>query len=211
MELMKLDCEDNNSSRRMQGKRTLANYETSKMELEKEIILLFKTYKSALYSTQQQMLSFKIEFRSRALEASIMQSFFAEYLKENFGNKAFYGKYKRLILRSNGYLILFKKFNNKGMPMNIKTINVQSILNQNQVLDLFASSDYNDEPILYFGYKKNRYGEYVNPQLIYVDEGNIVFSIGLDDMDSGLSITKVNDAPVGVSPTIRENNIKKAN
>ena len=195
----------------MQGKRALADYETSKMELENEIMLLFKTYKSALYSTQQQMLSFKVEFRSRTLEASIMQSFFAEFLQENFGTKAFYGKYKRLILRSNGYLILFKKFNNKGMPMNIKTINVQSILNQNQVLDLFANSDYNDEPILYFGYKKNKYGEYVSPELIYVDEGNIVFSIGIDDMDSGISLTGTNNTPVGVSPTIRENNIKKAN
>lgn len=211
MNARKLDCEDNKSSRRLQGKRALASYEASKLELEKEIMLLFKTYKLALQSTQEQMFNFKIEFRSRSLEASIMQSFFAEYLKDNFATKAFYGKYKRLILRCNGYLILFKKFNSKGMPMNIKTINVQSILNQNQVLDLFASSDYNDEPILYFGYKKNKYGEYIDPQLIYVDAGKVVFSIGIDDMDRGLNIVIKNNQPVGVSPTIRESKIKKAN
>jgi hypothetical protein len=212
MEQTQLLDEDNNSSRRMQGKRLLADYGNCKLELSKELGLLFKTFESALNSTNEDLLSYKVQFRSRTLEASIMQSYFAEYLQNNFANKAFYGKYKRLVLRTNGYLILFKKLNTKGYPMNIKTINVQSILNQNQVLDLFANSDYNDEPILYFGYQKNRFNEYVNPQLIYIDDNEIKFSISAEDMDSGLYINKVNDKPTGVSPTLKNNtNIKKAN
>ncbi|WP_374174547.1 hypothetical protein [Flavobacterium tructae] len=212
MEQTQLLGEDNNSSRRMQGKRLLADYGNCKLELSKELGLLFKTFESALNSTNEDLLSYKVQFRSRTLEASIMQSYFAEYLQDNFANKAFYGKYKRLVLRTNGYLILFKKLNTKGYPMNIKTINVQSILNQNQVLDLFADSDYNDEPILYFGYQKNRFNEYVNPQLIYIDDNEIKFSISAEDMDSGLYINKVNDKPTGVSPTLKNNtNIKKAN
>lgn len=212
MEQTQLLGEDNNSSRRMQGKRLLADYGNCKLELSKELGLLFKTFESALNSTNEDLLSYKVQFRSRTLEASIMQSYFAEYLQNNFANKAFYGKYKRLVLRTNGYLILFKKLNTKGYPMNIKTINVQSILNQNQVLDLFANSDYNDEPILYFGYQKNRFNEYVNPQLIYIDDNEIKFSISAEDMDSGLYINKVNDKPTGVSPTLKNNtNIKKAN
>lgn len=212
MEQTQLLGEDNNSSRRMQGKRLLADYGNCKLELSKELGLLFKTFESALNSTNEDLLSYKVQFRSRTLEASIMQSYFAEYLQDNFANKAFYGKYKRLVLRTNGYLILFKKLNTKGYPMNIKTINVQSILNQNQVLDLFADSDYNDEPILYFGYQKNRFNEYVNPQLIYIDDNEIRFSISAEDMDSGLYINKVNDKPTGVSPTLKNNtNIKKAN
>lgn len=212
MEQTQLLSEDNNSSRRMQGKRLLADYGNCKLELSKELGLLFKTFESALNSTNEDLLSYKVQFRSRTLEASIMQSYFAEYLQDNFANKAFYGKYKRLVLRTNGYLILFKKLNTKGYPMNIKTINVQSILNQNQVLDLFANSDYNDEPILYFGYQKNRFNEYVNPQLIYIDDNEIKFSISAEDMDSGLYINKVNDKPTGVSPILKNNtNIKKAN
>lgn len=204
--------EDNNSSRRMQGKRLLADQENCKLELNKELILLFKTFFSALNSTKNELLNFNIRFRSRALEASIMQSYFAEYLQENFGNKSFYGKYKRLVLRSNGYLILFKKLNNKGLPMNIKTINVQSILNQNQVLDLFAESDYNDEPILYFGYQKNRLGEYINPQLIYIDEGEVKFSINQNDINDDMFISPVNNKPVEVTPKLKNNNkINKAN
>ncbi|MNQ62758.1 hypothetical protein D3C85_771150 [compost metagenome] len=212
MEQTQLLGEDNNSSRRMQGKRLLAEYGNCKLELSKELVLLFKTFESALDSTSEELLKFKVQFRSRTLEASIMQSYFAEYLQQNFANKAFYGKYKRLVLRTNGYLILFKKLNSKGYPMNIKTVNVQSILNQNQVLDLFADTDYNDEPILYFGYQKNRFNEYVNPQLIYIDDNEIKFSISAEDMDSGLYVGKVDDKPLGVSPTLKKNNnLKKAN
>lgn len=204
--------EDNKSSRRMQGKRLLADYGNCKLELSKELALLFKTFESSLASTNKDLLNYKVQFRSRILEASIMQSYFAEYLQNNFANKAFYGKYKRLVLRTNGYLILFKKLNAKGYPMNIRTINVQSILNQNQVLDLFADSDYNDEPILYFGYQKNRFNEYVNPQLIYIDDNEVKFSISAEDMDSGLYVGKVGDKPIGVSPTLKNNNnLKKAN
>jgi hypothetical protein len=78
--------------------------------------------------------------------------------------------------------------------MNIKTINVQSILNQNQVLDLFSESDYNDEPILYFGYQKNRFGQFVNPQLIYIDEGDVNFSISENDLEITIPISANKEA-----------------
>ena len=111
----------------MQGKRTLASNETCKLELNKEIQLLFTTYEEALDKANKALSFFPPHSRSRALEASIVQSCFAENLLKNFSDKAFFGKYRRLILRVKGYLILFKKLNNKGYPMNIKTINVQSI------------------------------------------------------------------------------------
>jgi hypothetical protein len=43
-----LRCEDNKSSRRMQGKRVLAVNETCKVELKNEIQLLYKAYEEAL-------------------------------------------------------------------------------------------------------------------------------------------------------------------
>ncbi|MNT24269.1 hypothetical protein D3C72_1597350 [compost metagenome] len=153
--------------------------------------------------------------RSRTLEASIVQSCFAEVLLRNFSDRAFFGKYKRLILRAKGYLILFKKLDRKGYPMNIQTFKVQSILNQNQGLDLFTESDYNDSPILYFGYEKNKIGENVNPRLVYIDEGEIKFTIGHSDIQIELSLTTdivVNDEQVEVKPKLKENNaLKKAN
>ena len=88
MSLAQTHCEDNNSSRRMQGKRLLADYESCKLEMNNELSLLFRTFNSALISTREELLNFNIRFRSRALEASIMQSYFAEFLQENFGNKS---------------------------------------------------------------------------------------------------------------------------
>lgn len=208
-----LQCEDNKTSRRMQGKRVLADNETCKIELKNEIQLLYKAYEEALTKSSTVLSMLPVHSRSRALEATVIQSCFAESLIENFPEKAFFGKYRRLILRVNGYLILFKKLNKKGYPMNIKTINVQSILNQNQVLDLFSESesDYNDEPILYFGYQKNRFGEYVNPQLIYIDEGEVKFSINETDVQTVLNITnRSNDVvSIEVKPKLKDNNVLK--
>jgi len=214
LNLEEFDCEDNTFSRRMQGKRLLADYETCKIELKNVNPLLFKTYMDAIEKTNEALFLFPPHSRSRNLEASIIQSCFAESLITNFSGDAFFGKYRRLILRVNGYLILFKKLNSKGYPMNIKTINVQSILNQSQVLDLFADTDYNDEPILYFGYQKNRFGEFVNPQLIYIDEGDIKFSIAEADMQVQSSIQNI--VPMNgiteVKPKLKDNQeLKKAN
>ena len=206
-----LQCEDNKSSRRMQGKRVLAVNETCKIELKKDIQLLYKAYEEALIKTSKVLSIIPIHSRSRILEASVIQSCFAESLMNNFPNKALYGRYRRLILRLKGYLILFKKLDKKGYPMNTKTKNVQSILNQNLTLDLFSESDYNDEPILYFGYQKNRIGEYVNPKLIYIDEEEIKFTIDEADIQMVLDMPSrniENDA-IEVKPKLKENFVLK--
>ena len=206
-----LQCEDNKSSRRMQGKRVLAVNETCKIELKNDIQLLYKAYEEALIKTSKVLSIIPIHSRSRILEASVIQSCFAESLMNNFPNKALYGRYRRLILRLKGYLILFKKLDKKGYPMNTKTKNVQSILNQNLTLDLFSESDYNDEPILYFGYQKNRIGEYVNPKLIYIDEEEIKFTIDEADIQMVLDMPSrniENDA-IEVKPKLKENFVLK--
>lgn len=209
-----LQCKDNESSRRKQGKRLLAVYETSKVELKNEIQILFKVYEEALEKANESLSMFPIHSRSRTLEASIVQSCFAEVLIKTFSEHAFFGKYKRLILRVKGYLILFKKLNRKGYPMNIKTLNVQSILGQSQILDLFADSDYNDEPILYFGYQKTKIGGYQNPQIVYIDDGKIIFTIGEKDIQAELPFSKpvVNKEIIEVKPKLKNGEVlKKAN
>ncbi|MGP1500169.1 MAG: hypothetical protein ACTTJM_00075 [Bergeyella cardium] len=186
---IKLSCEDIKSSRRMQGKRALAVFDTCKIELKMELPRLFRVFGKALEKANNTINKYPPEDRSRCFEASIMQTAFMSELKREFSENVFFGKYKRIILRKNGYIILFKKLNKKGMPMNIKTMNVQHILNQNQTLDLFANSDYNDEPILFFGYQKNRYGDFENPQLVYIDEGEICFNITQNDIDNMILIS----------------------
>jgi hypothetical protein len=207
------DDKSNTLSRRLQGKRLLAINATCKVELKKEIPLLFSTFYEAQENTNKALAMFPPHSRSRTLEASIMQSCFAESLFNNFRKEASYGKYKRLIFRTKGYIILFKKLNSKGVPMNIKTANNQSILNQNHSLDLFSDTEYNDEPILYFGYQKNKFGSYVNPQVVYIDDAHINFTI--DENDIVINMESVNTdqnvKQVDVKPTLKEKNqFKKA-
>ncbi len=199
-----------NSSRRMQGKRSLANLTACKLDLQNEIKLLFKSFKEVLEMTNDALLHFPPQYRSKVLEASVLQSKQAEKLSEVFGNKVKFGKYRRLILSLEGYIILFKKLSRNGFPMNIKTGNIQSILNQQQTLDLFNDTDYNDDPILYFGYQKDRFGQFINPQIVYIDESEIVFTISESDFDIYPGDEDLSTKPVSpVSPSPYLKGIKK--
>lgn len=207
-----LHGEDTKSSRRKQGKRMLATFDTCKLELKPTLQKLFVGFDNALTKASTILSMIPPGSRSRGLEPTILQSCFAEAAFELFeNNKAFYGSYKRLIIRTDGYLILFKKLNQKGVPMNTKTGNVQSILNQNQALDLFSDSDYNDEPILFFGYQKDKTGQYCNKQIVYIDEGNIAFTITEKDLQfdyeigiDSQEINKMRDVKVA-SPKLKSN------
>lgn len=189
-----LQDEDNNSSRSMQGLRRLANVDACKFDLREVLPKLFATFEAALEVFNEKMGGFKPHTRARNLEANVLQTVFAEKLFENFGPEAFFGAYHRLILRSDGYIILFKKLRKNGKPMNIKTDFVQKIATQQQTLDLFTDSDYEDEPILFFGYQKSKAGDFVNPQLVYIDQGRVIFSITKDEISGVIPI--VDDTPV---------------
>lgn len=193
-------------SRQFQGKRKLADLNTCKLELKKDLGTLFIIYEIALEKTNSVLAMIPPQSRSRTLEPSIMQSCFAEALFDHFDDKAFFGKYKRLILRIKGYVVLFKKLDKKGLPMNIKTGNIQSILNQHQTLDLFAESNYSEDPILYFGYKKNKFGEYFDPQLLYIDEGKVQFTISAQDLNITIPVNNRDaDLPNEVKPILKGN------
>mgnify|MGYP006943151397 CR=1 FL=1 len=178
-----LESEGNNPERKNQGKRQLASKTNCEIELKSEINMLFQAFNTAieLANTALSAFPFPPHCRSRSLEANVMQSCFANVMFSHFPDNTKFGKYKRLIIHLNGYIILFKKLNKKGYPMNIKTINSKSILAQNIVLELFSKAE-TEEPILFFGYKKNKFGVYCDPQIVYIDEGTIQFTITESDI-----------------------------
>jgi len=75
-----------------------------------------------------------------------------------------------------GYIILFKKLDKNDMPMNIRTKMTDSIENQLQGR-LFQDDEDPTAPILFFGYKKNQFGELVDPKLVYIDENKVKWAI----------------------------------
>lgn len=85
------------------------------------------------------------------------------------------------MLRINGYIILFKKLNRKNMPMHIDSKVYQAIENQMQGT-LFARNDDFIEPILFFGYQKDKFGELQSPKLVYIDEFKFKWEITSADI-----------------------------
>jgi len=164
------------------GKRRLADPESCKRELKNELNQLFLTFEQVIEKANKSLAMHEPESRSRNLEAETLQSCFASCIFKNFENRARWGRYKRLILSLKGYQILFKKLDKFGYPMNFKTVSVTSILNQDQ-LNLFGETGYTEDPILFFGYVKNKLGAFVEPQIIYIDEGVIQFRLTSDDVD----------------------------
>jgi len=147
--------------------------------------------------------------RVRNLEASVLNASFIKNFNEAFPNKGKFGRYKRFIINLNGYILLFKKLNNKNMPMNISTKNVNSI-NSQLSLNLFGDLDFGSEPIIYLGYKKDHLGMIGNLTFVYIDENKIKWTMDLNndnfDSNSFIITTPVSGDP---EPKVKTNLTKK--
>lgn len=210
------DCNDR-VTRRNQGKRRLADIKECQSELKEAFKMLIDSFNEAKILADERLAIYPVHMRPRTLDAIIIQSCFVEVVSRNFSGKVILGKYKRVIIKIRGYLILFKKLNKKMFPMNIRTKNVQSMLNQNQTLSLFDETDHEEDPILYFGYQKNKFGEYTSPQLVYIDDSTVKFLISHGENQIPIPFTQDvnlenNKAKVEVSPKLKSKNLsRKAN
>lgn len=120
------------------------------------------------------------------------------------------------MLRANGYTVLFKKLNDKNKPMNIKTIHSTAISNQMQI-SLFDNGHKSIDPILIFGYKKNKIGGIYDPKLVYIDENEVRWMITESAVENSLGLN-INRKPtiekvlpaVKVAPAVKLFPTKKA-
>ena len=201
-----------------QNKRKSADYDRCKSDLEDDFITLLEAFSKAIEKANITLSNFSMIDWSRNLEASVIQSALSSILSKFYNDKVCYAKHKRLVLRLKGYLILFKKLGEDGFPMNIETDSSLAILNQSQQIELFPESNYNNLPILFFGYTKNKVGQFTNPKLLYIDNEQIQFSISEKDYKSGLKLsvnqnlfTDEVDKPLEAMPTLKKGRKKKAN
>ena len=116
------------------------------------------------------------EARMRGFEAHLLNVKTIQSIQQYFSRDWKTGKYGRFMLYVKGYIILFKKLNKNDMPMNIRTKMTDSIENQLQGR-LFQDDEDPTAPILFFGYKKNQFGELVDPKLVYIDENKVKWAI----------------------------------
>ncbi|MEO9533874.1 MAG: hypothetical protein ABJG68_02670 [Crocinitomicaceae bacterium] len=172
------------------------------IDLKKELPLIFKAFSEAFEAYEKEVIQTPPEARARGFEASLLNSKMIHSIQNNFPVNWKFGKYKRFTLRINGYIVLFKKFNAKGLPMNIKTKSVEAI-SQQLSFPLFDDSTFVAEPILFFGYRKDKIGNIVDPKLVYIDEDQVKWTICNND----ISTTKTVSIPKeekSVMPKLRE-------
>lgn len=163
------------------SRRRLASHDGCMVDLETELPLLFKAFHEAYGLFEEEIIQTPPEARARGFEASLLNSKMIQSIQKHFPLNCKFGKYKRFILRINGYTILFKKLGNNGMPMNIKT-NHSNAISQQLSFSLFENASYIADPILFFGYKKDKTGEISDPQLVYIDENHIKWTVTENDI-----------------------------
>ena len=178
-------------------KRRLASEKECKIDLNKELPILFKSFSYALSLYEKEIIQTPPESRARAFEASLLNSKMIQSIQKHFPENWRFGKYKRFILSVEGYTVLFKKLNSKDKPMNIKTLHNSAISNQRQ-MSLFSNEEEVVNPILIFGYRKDRVGNIFDPKLVYIDEEKVRWTITAD------AVEKVKEVKVLATTTIEK-------
>ena len=164
-----------------QNKRRLATKEGALFDLKNELSLMFRAFKEASELYESEIILTPPLARGRGFEASLLNSKILQCIQKYFPNNWRFAKHKRFTLRVNSYIVLFKKLNNKNMPMNVKT-NLVKAISQQLSLPLFSEANYVEEPVLFFGYKKNSVGIISDPKLVYLDENRIQWTVSLGDI-----------------------------
>jgi hypothetical protein len=157
-------------------KRRIATVGECTLDLSNELPVMFESFQDAVALFTKEIVQTPVSARVISLEAALLNSKMIQCIQQNFPNNWKFGKYKRFMLRVQGYTVLFKKLNGKNKPMNIKTLHSSSILNQEQ-FSLFDNGHMSVDPILIFGYRKDHFGNIYDPKLVYIDESEVKWTI----------------------------------
>lgn len=180
----------------------IINAKECENDLREYLHRLFKAFYDAVRNYENEIILTPFSARCRGFEASYFNSKMLQSVQSYFKDGWMFGRYKRFMLRINGYIILFKKLNSKDMPMNVPTRFSSSIQNQEQG-NLFDMYDDGTEPILFFGYNKSRLGDIINPKLVYIDENKVKWVISEHDISTVNIVLDVQPAVATLS--VRQN------
>ena len=194
-------------STRRSGKRRQVSKDECLFDLKKELLRVFKAFNRGVKKFNKVSSMFNPESKVR-FDASVLNTSIVESLQDEFSNNWKWGKYKRFILRLNDYIFLVKKLNQNNMPMNIKTKHVNTISNQLS-LPMFNSDVYQDDPILFFGYKVDRMGEIISPQVVYIDENKVKWIVSENDVTVTQTLFKSVKKSETVKVSLKEHLVRR--
>ena len=179
------------------------------IELGSILTKLFESYENAVKQYNKEIVQTPPEARMRGFEAHLLNVKMVQSIQKFFSGDWKTGKYGRFMLYVKGYIILFKKLNKDDMPMNIRTKMTDSIENQLPGR-LFQDDEDPTAPILFFGYKKNQFGELVDPKLVYIDENRVKWAINKPDTEQLQPFVVLKpSAPAAASVSLKGSNKAK--
>ncbi|MDT0644977.1 hypothetical protein RM553_19245 [Zunongwangia sp. F363] len=189
------------------GKRRQVSREECLLDLKKDLPKFFMAFNKAVKKYNKVASMFNPNSKVR-FDASVLNTSIVESLQEEFSDNWKWGKYKRFILKLGDYIFLVKKFNNRNKPMNIKTKHVNTISNQLS-LSLFDNDVYQDDPILFFGYKIDRMGEIVSPQIVYIDEDQVKWIVSENDVTTVENLFESKKTTNSVKVSVKEELVRR--
>ncbi|MCG8206013.1 hypothetical protein [Tenacibaculum finnmarkense] len=189
------------------GKRRQVSKDEFLLDLKSELPKIFKAFNIGIKKFNKVSSMFSPDSKVR-FDASVLNTSIVESLQVEFSSDWKWGKYKRFILRLSDYIFLVKKLNNNNMPMNIKTKHVNTISNQLS-LPMFDNEVYQDDPILFFGYKIDRMGEIVSPEVVYIDENQVKWIVAENDVIAIKTLFKPNTQNNTVKVSIKEQLVRR--
>lgn len=189
------------------GKRRQISREECLLDLKKDLPKFFLAFNRAVKKYNKVASMFNPNSKVR-FDASVLNTSIVESLQNEFSNNWKWGKYKRFILKLEEYMFLVKKFNNSNKPMNIKTKHVNTISNQLS-LSLFDNDVYQDDPILFFGYKIDRMGEIFSPQIVYIDEDRVNWIVTENDVTAAETLFESNKSTKTVKVSVKEQLVRR--
>lgn len=158
------------------SKRQAFSKEDAVELLKQHAVQIFSAFDAALdkYNIEIQQTSpvARTRLDSPLLHAKITDSFI-----EAFPENAIVGKYRRIIFRyvdkDRKCQLIIKKLSKSSRPSYISTRLSNTILMQGQCELFDGDENARREPLLIFGYTKDRYGNLTDPRIVYFDENPI--------------------------------------
>lgn len=160
-------------------KRKFLTKENCMKKISDNLHGVFTAYSNAVDKFNMEIRQTIPEARVR-LSAALLNAKMTESFIRTFPSNWRIGKYNRVIFRFDGVQLIIKKLDKTDKPSSIPTKFWTSISNQEQ-LSLFKDDTEVEEPILIFGYTKDRMGQIDNPRIIFYD-GEKKWSITREDV-----------------------------
>ena len=148
--------------------------------LSESITMMFMAYFEAVEKFNIEIQQTIPEARSR-LNAVLLNAKLTESFILKFPENWIKGKYGRIIFRWDEVQMLIKKLDKNGKPSYLPTLLSDKILNQTQSELFRDDADAKAEPILIFGYSKDKFGQIQSPRIVYYKD-EVKWSINKEDL-----------------------------